>query len=77
MTKYDKYKTYKLKTIHIQVFYKFDCYRPKVRKCIKIFADCVCLCTGDKTLMQSLVFDAMVTHDIQRAPTSTLKEDKQ
>ncbi|XP_054277448.1 voltage-dependent calcium channel subunit alpha-2/delta-3-like isoform X1 [Macrosteles quadrilineatus] len=30
----------------------------------------------DKTLMQSLVFDAMITHDIQRAPTSTLKEDK-
>ncbi|KAG8330702.1 Voltage-dependent calcium channel subunit alpha-2/delta-4 [Homalodisca vitripennis] len=31
----------------------------------------------DKSLMQSLVFDAMITHDIQRAPTSTLKEDKQ
>lgn len=76
MTKYEKYKTYKLKIIHIQVLiYKFDCYN--IRKCIKIFADCVCLCAGDKTLMQSLVFDAMVTHDIQRAPTSTLKEDKQ
>lgn len=38
MTKYEKYKTYKLKIIRIQVFiYKFDCYN--IRKYIEIVAD--------------------------------------
>lgn len=32
---------------------------------------------GDKSLMQSLVFDAIVTEVLERPSPSTLKEDKQ